>query len=228
MPLGVILMKRILLGILALTLPVGSAAAADLIIDEPALEAAVGGWEGAYLGVQTSLVGGTFDDDFPPAPLASVGTNDLGGGSLGIYGGWNAQFDNLVLGVDAGFAYALVSGSGENAGDEVMNANLDWTAAVRGRAGVVADDALLYVAGGLAAAQANVTISSLPGGAEDLLVGWTLGAGAELAFDDHWVGRAEYSYTDYGALGYTITPPGDEGEVSFATHTVSLGIAYRF
>jgi len=222
-------MKRILFGIFAFALPVGGAAAADLIIDEPALEAAVGGWQGAYLGVQTGIVGGTFDDDYPPAPLASVGTNDLGGGSFGIYGGWNMQIDSLVLGLDAGLSYALVSGSGTNAGDEVMLADVDWTVSARGRVGYAVDDVLYYAAGGLAAARASVTISSLDGAAEDTLIGWTVGAGVELAFNENWVGRAEYSYTDYGALGYVVSGPGGgEGEVDFNTHTLSLGIAYRF
>ena len=227
MPLGVILMKRILFGILTLALPVGSAAAADLIVDEPALEAAVGGWEGAYLGVQAGIVGGTFEDSFPPAPLASVGANDLGGGSFGIYGGWNMQIDSIVLGLDAGLSYALVSGSGTNAADEVMIADIDWTASARGRVGYAVDDLLFYAAGGLAAAHASVTISSLDGSAEDTLVGWTVGAGVELAFNENWVGRAEYSYADYGALGYIIGGV-DEGEVAFTTHTVSLGVAYKF
>lgn len=227
MPLGVILMKRILFGFLILALPVGSAVAADPIVDEPALEAAVGGWQGAYLGVQAGIVGGTFDDEFPPLPLASVGTNDLGGGSLGIYGGWNMQIDSIVLGLDAGLSYALVSGSGTNDGDEVMLADIDWSASARGRVGYAVDDLLIYAAGGLAAAHATISISSLDGAADDTLVGWTLGAGVELALNENWVGRAEYSYADYGALGYVIGDV-DEGEVDFNTHTVSLGMAYRF
>jgi outer membrane immunogenic protein len=222
-----ILMNRLYIAVTLVAVSTVSTHAADLVLDEPAIEAAVHDWSGFYLGAQTGLVSGTFEDSFPPAPLASVGANDLGGGSLGIYGGWNGQFDGFVLGLDADVSYVLVSGSGENTADEVMETQLDWTAAVRGRAGVASEDWLFYVAGGVAATHAQVTISSLNGVAEDTLLGWTLGAGIEHAFDENWIGRAEYRYTDYGALGYVVGLA-DEGEVAFTTHTLTLGIAYRF
>jgi outer membrane immunogenic protein len=52
--------------------------------------------------------------------------------------------------------------------------------------------------------------------------GWTAGLGAEHAFTDNWLGRAEYRYYDFGTEDIT------RGEVDLSMHTVSVGIAYKF
>lgn len=187
-------------------------------------------WQGAYLGFQVGAIGGAFDDTFPPAPLASI-DGDLSGGAVGIYGGWNAQLDSVVLGVDADLNYSNVQGSGPNLGGDTMAANLTWTGAIRGRAGIAADNLLFYVAGGLAAANAKIEITDIIGDtvatAEDVLLGWTAGAGVEVAFSENWVGRLDYRYSDYGSLDYVVGGI-DEGSVALTSHAVTAGIAYKF
>jgi outer membrane immunogenic protein len=215
----------------AITFVTGASAADLPIVDEPALQAAMApSWSGAYLGLQVGAVAGTFDDTYPPAPLASI-DGDLAGGTIGVYGGWNAQLESVVLGVDADLNYSTVHGSGANLGGDTMNVDLSWTGSIRGRAGLAADNLLFYVAGGLAAANASIEITDINGAsvasAQDILLGWTAGAGVEVAFSDNWIGRLDYRYSDYGSIDYAVSNI-DEGSVALTSHAVTLGVAYKF
>jgi outer membrane immunogenic protein len=68
-------------------------------------------------------------------------------------------------------------------------------------------------------------------------VGWTAGAGAEALLWSNWLMRIEYRYADYGKLDFTLFPgvgacgPGCDtisANATLTTHTVLLGLAYRF
>lgn len=225
------MLKLIGIAVAGIALASSTAAADLLVIDEVALDAAMApAWDGAYVGLQVGAVAGTFDDTYPPNPLASI-DGDLAGGTIGVYAGWNAQFDAMVLGVDADLNYSTVQGSGQNPGGDALSADLIWTGAIRGRAGVAADDLLFYVAGGLAAANAALNINDINdiavASARDILIGWTVGAGVEMAFTENWVGRLDYRYSDYGSLDYTVDGVGD-GSVALSTHAITLGVAYKF
>jgi outer membrane immunogenic protein len=57
--------------------------------------------------------------------------------------------------------------------------------------------------------------------------GWTLGIGIEHAFDDRWVGRIDYRYSNFGDAEYSAFPqPHLFGD--FETHDIRAGIAVRF
>src|SRR5436305_459221 len=62
-------------------------------------------------------------------------------------------------------------------------------------------------------------------------VGWTVGAGAELAFAQNWSAKLEYSYYDFGNQTPILSdrifgtqPIGVEQTI----HTVKVGLNYRF
>lgn len=224
-------MFRVVLGVTFAAAMASSAVAADLVLDEPALQAAMApAWDGAYLGLQIGAVAGAFDDTFPPAPLAES-DGDLAGGQVGIYGGWNAQIDAVVVGIDGDLNYSNVQGSSGNLGGDTVDVNIRWSGAIRGRAGIAADNLLFYVAGGLAAARGELAITDLAAlpvtTADDVLLGWTLGGGVEMAFDENWVGRLDYRYSDYGSLDYVVDGI-DHGSMAVTTHALTLGVAYRF
>jgi outer membrane immunogenic protein len=68
-------------------------------------------------------------------------------------------------------------------------------------------------------------------------LGWTVGGGVETSLGGHWFARADYRFADFGPTTFTITristfvpfnPIVDTANVPLRTHTVSLGLAYKF
>ena len=62
----------------------------------------------------------------------------------------------------------------------------------------------------------------------ETLTGWTVGGGVEYAFTDNLIGRVEYRYTDFGDAQSTIPLLPGNAKVDLDSHTVRLGIAYKF
>ena len=59
--------------------------------------------------------------------------------------------------------------------------------------------------------------------ADQNLTGWTIGAGAEYAFTNNWIGRVEYRYHDFSddvLEGF--------GDVGVETNTLTVGVSYKF
>jgi outer membrane immunogenic protein len=135
---------------------------------------------------------------------------------------------------------------------------LDWFGTVRGRLGVTPYDRLLiFVAGGLAYGHANLTASVLnvsgtqtgfggfvtpipactqicaTGSANQWLVGWTLGAGAEFALSNSWTTKIEYLYYDLGSLSVSFSDPRFAAFVFNSTaqyrgNIVRAGLSFKF
>jgi outer membrane immunogenic protein len=122
---------------------------------------------------------------------------------------------------------------------------------------VVHDNLLLYATGGLAYANVDHTLSDNCVGCGDPVtpvvpgdftpisqsndktkVGWTVGGGAELLHDSHWVLRAEALYVDLGSETHTyvsapINPLFPVAATSRAEWddnfwVARLGVAYKF
>ena len=85
---------------------------------------------------------------------------------------------------------------------------LDWFGTLRGRIGYLPTQrVVLYGTGGLAygAFRTNfsngvVGIGAGTGSTDHSKVGWTIGAGAEAALDQHWSVKIEYLYVDLGGF----------------------------
>jgi outer membrane immunogenic protein len=218
----------------ALILSCGAAHAADLIIEEPLpVEASAYDWSGLYLGAHAGYLAGTVDVTEPDVPAAQVAplalveaaSGDISGGIAGLYAGYNAQFDNVVVGIEGDFGVGAVSGNGvvvQPADD--YSYDLNWNGHLRARAGFAADKFLVYAAGGLAFA--GFTLSEGAFSDTQTHVGWTLGVGAEYAVTENIALRAEYLYDDLGTADYVLD--GDPYEVALKTHTVRLGLSVSF
>ena len=63
-------------------------------------------------------------------------------------------------------------------------------------------------------------------------VGWTVGAGLEALLGANWTGRLEYRFADFGTFNHTFfaTTPADQviAGIKVNTHTVAVGLAYKF
>lgn len=212
-------------------------------------------WTGGYVGLQAGALNG--DVDWSAEGESGNGTFSVyeanpepSGASGGIYGGYNWQgMGNTVFGVEAEYNWTNADAEGdvtrteggENPdGGRYRNteAEITSTAAIRGRVGYAMDRTLVYVAGG--AAFADLELSAYGGDNEQNLrhefsesrSGWTLGAGVEHAFTDSIVGRLDYRYSDFGTESYV-----DEGcekcgpwdvDIGLETHEIRAGVAWRF
>ncbi|UNF52253.1 porin family protein [Bartonella krasnovii] len=117
-----------------------------------------------------------------------------------------------------------------------------WAGATRVRIGFAAERIMPYVAGGIAYTQLQDNISiSITGKDTDkdsekviasgalsdetkTLVGYTLGAGVDLAMTNNIIVRAEYRYSDFGKKKFS----NDKYETSYKTNDFRVGVAYKF
>ena len=83
---------------------------------------------------------------------------------------------------------------------------------------------MIYGTAGIAGTNGYIDIPMIPISLSDNMVGWTVGAGLEHAYDDNWIDRAEYRYADYGDFKVL----GTSTETDVTEHTFRLGVSYKF
>jgi outer membrane immunogenic protein len=215
-------MNRLLLATTFLFAVAGGAFAADAVVYEAPPETIVGySWTGAYVGVQGGYAWADTDVSVPLVPFAD--TFDVDGGFVGALAGFNYQMGSFVGGIEADVNKAWI--------DETLNvdgfgvdAELDWFASIRGRAGFAFDRTMIFGTAGVAFAGAD--INSIFGGENIDFTGWTAGGGVEHAVTDNITIRGEYRYYDFGSEDITSQPLPASADLTM--HTVSFGAAYKF
>jgi len=223
--------------------------AADLAAPEPA-EATVAGidWSGFYIGINGGGAWGDYESELtsPLAPGFAIGLDQSAGGFVvGGQAGYNHQFDNFVLGVEADAQYSEIEGdlsipiTTPGPSFDLLNASFstDFIATFRGKAGVAFDNVLVYATGGAAVTEIETKFALLdpiiPGlSASDSQThwGWTVGAGVEVAINEKWSLKAEYLYIDFDEESYfedALSPFADYS-VDLDTQIVRAGLNYRF
>ena len=191
-------------------------------------------WQGLYLGANAGYGWGSDNaSTFVGAATASGSVSPdgwFGGGQIG----YNAQFNALVLGLEADLQGADISDTTALAGGAFTQATTDieWFSTLRGRIGYAAGPALLYVTGGWAFADVSTSVSQTTGvgsvamSSDDIKSGYTVGGGVEWAFAPNWSLKTEYLYVDLGEDSFS-TPVGTyTTETDF--HTARVGLNYRF
>jgi outer membrane immunogenic protein len=210
------------------------------------------------LAVTAPAAGLKFDDDDSSFTF---------GGYVGY--NWQRCCSPFVFGIETDFNWQDTSptafdreppGGGGFAETTSLESNINWFGTLRGRLGyVVHDHLLLYATGGLAYANVDHTLRDNcvgcgnpapaivgPGafGAftqsdDQTKVGWTVGGGAELLHDTHWVLRAEALFVDLGSEThfYSVPPIPGGGFAAPATSAAKwddqfwvarIGVAYKF
>jgi outer membrane immunogenic protein len=188
------------------------ASAADLPVKAPVKNVApltpTYNWGGFYAGAHVGyLWGSSTVVDNGVVAEANAPTNGVVGGVLG---GYNWQQGAFVFGVEGDFGWTNAHGNGAGALPTTTSYLYDvkWTSHVRGRAGYATGPWLLFVAGGLSLADFKLTvlesgptpmICPMEGG---IYAGWSIGGGAEYAFNNRVSGRIEYLYDDFGKKTY--------------------------
>lgn len=212
---------------------------------------------GAYFGIAAGYVQQRAEID--NLTLGTEFDDREGSFTFGGYTGYNWQRCGhpLVFGIEADFNYINTSPTafdietGPTALTETtsLESSIDWLGTVRGRAGyVVHDRLLLYATGGLAYANFDHTLSDDCVGCGNSVfnlgpfsqsnsgtkAGWTVGGGAELLHDSHWLLRAEALYVDLGSETHTYVLPTPVATANADTKwddqlwLARLGISYKF
>jgi outer membrane immunogenic protein len=185
-----------------------------------------------------------------PTQLSASNRGILGGAQIG----YNWQFAPLgVVGVEADFSWAGINGASSftdtnfSVFNTTVERKLTSLGTVRARLGYsAAPNLLVYGSGGLAFGETglSVAVTNLAGcglgpgclssSSAGVNVGWTVGAGYELAIGNRISWKTEYLYADLGSRSATITspfgPPGNfyTGTTDFREHIVRTGVNFKF
>ena len=206
-----------------------SALAADVVFEEPpapvVAEIPIFTWTGGYIGVQGGYLWSdvNFDDDVE----GELFSDSFNGGLLGGYIGYNWQTGPWVFGAE-GDLNAVWNDETFTVGAFDVDVGSDYLASLRGRVGYAIDRTLIFATAGVAFTQASAEadIGNATVSVDQDFTGWTIGAGAEYAFTNNWVGRVEYRYYDFGDQSFSdIT---NFGDAKLTNNTVTLGIAYKW
>lgn len=200
-----------------------NAYAADLIIDEPVMAGVVdvsGSWDGPFIGVFGGYGWADYSDsvdyEFP-----------MDGWLVGAAVGANFTVtDGIIAGVVGDIAWSDISGLDDpGAGDYI--ASIDWAASLRGRIGFDGGAFMPYLTGGLAVAGVSVDETDAGNGTDNAThVGWTAGAGVEIAATDSLSIDLLYRYSDYGTQTYNVDV--DEYDASISAHQFTIGLNLAF
>lgn len=188
-------------------------------------------------------------------PNASLDSTDL---SFNGFAGYNwIRNPRVILGIDANIGYAdnedkqiTIPGVRFDSPPDFTFATTEttWIGSLRGRLGyLVTPRYLLYGLAGLAVAEVELeavcpadtdfcdpSAGTQSNSESETMIGWTLGAGFEAALTDKLLARIEYNYADYGTFDFDGLPVvfdesfGFTSDVDYTSHTISLGIAYKF
>lgn len=204
-------------------------------------------FNGAYLGGNAGAVAYTalrLDQDHFLADPAEYSSSRIGV-TGGIQAGYDRQSCNNVLGIVADWNWAdtaantrlipnLASGI-----DTSARSRMNWFSSVRARAGLAVNDTLLYVTGGVAAAQIESTFTNAQAGVFDgslkvdrVRWGLAAGAGAEFALRDNWSLNAEVLYLQFQQGTDTRPARSPVRNVAFTSNdsawVTRVGVNYRW
>jgi outer membrane immunogenic protein len=222
------IIMRIKLALLALIASATGVYAADVVPPAPAAPPPYSpppispayNWTGFYVGAMGGYGWST-----------SQGADFKGGFAGGTIGG-NAQFGNLVAGVEVEGAWSDI-GQTASALFGLVRATdrIQAFGSATGRVGVAVENLLIYGKGGFAAAGNNIKVTVLGVSASDTQthLGYTAGGGLEYGFTPNWSAKGEYLFAHYQSKNYFagLAPPGVSSG-TFEVHTAKLGVNYRF
>jgi outer membrane immunogenic protein len=204
-------MKKVFLAA-AIAMTASTAMAADMqrpayYAPGPAPVTGAFSWVGPYAGLNVGYGWGEVTHN--PTNPSGV----FGGGQLG-YNWQNGQF---VYGVETDLQLSDMDDTA--GGFEFSNR---WWGSTRGRAGYAWNSFLFYATLGLAYGDVKAQTAGLSETKTHL--GWTAGAGVEVALNRAWSAKVEYLYMDLGDKNYTLTGTSN----GFWSNMLRLGVNYHF
>jgi outer membrane immunogenic protein len=192
-------------------------------------------FQGAYVGAEVGALGFADRSNSVYSPTNSVlARRTAHGGSFtgGVFAGYDWHVGPVVFGFrgDALGAYA-VNAAIDPFGFGVTN-RVNAQGSVRGRVGFALDRLLIFASGGLNVANVEHEYRLVFGSIRKnhIVVGPTVGVGAEYAFDDRWRAHAEYRISDLGTRKEVSNPfnPLAQTRHDAGTGAITAGVSYRF
>jgi outer membrane immunogenic protein len=143
--------------------------------------------------------------------LPNEASRSVNGWAAGVQGGYNWQFRCTLFGIEADYNWTDIEHDFVRTGPLgratlSVSSSLQSFGTVRARTGVIVDNLLLYVTGGLAYANtersialtfANPQFNQGPFSDEKTRLGWTAGFGAEWSFAPNWSLKSEVLYARF-------------------------------
>jgi outer membrane immunogenic protein len=186
-------------------------------------------WTGFYIGA----MGGYGWSDQVRATVggvtATASSTDIQGGFGGGTLGYNWQTGQAVFGFETDAAWSDLKYS-QTAFGVTLTDRIQAFGSVTGRVGFAASAVLLYVKGGYAWADNQISASGfgVTGSESHMHSGWTVGGGLEYMFVPNWSGKIEYMYADYLNASYLGTlVPGGIG-LGVTVNSIKAGVNYHF
>jgi outer membrane immunogenic protein len=161
--------------------------------------------------------------------------------------GWAANSKTVSPAPGLGGVTTAACGGGICTNPPNATAKVDWDGSLRARIGsLVTPNTLVFATGGFAWQSLEIASSCVVSlgfcsfneneSVSRLLPGWTAGVGLEQKISARWVARIEYLYAEFATFNHqffaaTFVPGADDrytASVRPATHTVDVGIAYKF
>jgi outer membrane immunogenic protein len=212
--------------IFAIGIIIGSSAyAADMAVKAPPAAPApyvAYNWTGFYVGGEFGVGWGSSTATVVTAPaitgfpVGSMSTGDRRGALGGIYGGYNYQINQFLVGIDGDYTWADLTGDHTEVspvnGDIAQHHDLvDWVATATGRVGYAWDNWLLFAKGGWAWAgfSSSTDVSNSAGElggislSQETRDGWTVGGGFEYGFTQHLSFKVEYDYVKFETANFS-------------------------
>lgn len=232
-------MKKIWIILTAMTILSPLANAADLGKPQPdptaypAYEAPYN-WSGLYGGAFVGRADSKWSIDFfrnnnhGHAELSSDGV--AGGFWLGY--NWQAS-RNWVYGVEADLGWTNADQHNQTFDNDNTDSQINNFGSLRGRIGYAVDRTLFFATAGVAWANISQNIQKGRNAGEQVVsedevhTGYVVGAGIDYAFDNSWIGRAEYLYANYGSDTFT-NRDGNRADFSNDLSLVRVGLSRKF
>ena len=211
------------------------AVAAGVVVDHANPPIAVADrfdWSGFYVGASAGAIWA--DTQWNDTTQLKEQPFEMSGGLEGATLGYGMMLDHLLLGIEGDYSLSGLSGDNPACGGPCTS-DLKGLGTLRGRLGVVLGDTgaiVPYLTAGVAMGNVennvgDVTIHN------STVMGWTVGAGAEMAIAESLSMKAEYLYVDLGeSLVCTVGQAlcGGHNGVSDFIHSnvIRVGINYHF
>jgi high affinity Mn2+ porin len=215
-------------------------------------------WTGVYVGGTIGVATGhsnwtvnALSGASPPASgsfslyRSPNGFTEGGSWQEGVQAGYNYMFNNrLVVGIEgeanfpafpdpAGLATGGISNfnSVELGGASSFSETMLWAGSLRGRIGFAPGHWLFYATGGFAWTYNMQTLTAADGSQETPYVwrlGWTAGAGVEVAIAPSWTFRAEYLWSVYPTETVSYLWSQQLISSNWSEQDYRVGLNYRF
>ncbi len=184
-------------------------------------------WSGLYATLSAGYSNISLDgEDLVDTQLGldSEADKDSSDGAIfGIGLGYNHDLDGFVIGLEGDIS--LLTNENDLDMKNSVDADYDWFATGRVRAGFAMDETLFYATGGVALLAANFDDDE--GGSDDkTLVGWTAGGGVEHMLTDSLSLRLEGLYADFGSSEIDLSAI--DTDISTEMFVVRAGLSWHF